>query len=43
MKILLDTNVLLDGITTRNTKDFQHSQLPVYTPDELLSVMNTLE
>ena len=33
----------LDGITTRNTKDFHHSQLPVYTPDELLSALNTIE
>lgn len=33
----------LDGIVTRNTKDFQHSQLPVYTPEELLSALNTLE
>lgn len=33
----------LDGIITRNTKDFQHSQLPVYTPDELLSAINMME
>jgi predicted nucleic acid-binding protein len=33
----------LDGITTRNTKDFQHSKIPIYTPDELLSALNTLE
>lgn len=33
----------VDGISTRNTKDFQHSKLPVYTPEELLSALNALE
>ncbi|MBE9048029.1 PIN domain-containing protein [Pleurocapsales cyanobacterium LEGE 10410] len=33
----------LDGIITRNIKDFQHSQLPIYTPDELLSALQTDE
>lgn len=26
-----------EGLVTRNTKDFQHARLPVYTPDELLA------
>ena len=33
----------VDGIATRNTKDFQHSKLPVYTPNELITAMNTLK
>lgn len=33
----------VDGIATRNTKDFKHSQLPVYTPEEFITALNTLE
>lgn len=32
----------LDGIVTRNKKDFKKSKLPVYTPVELLAIMNQL-
>ncbi len=29
----------VDAIVTRNTKDFQNTELPVYTPDELLGII----
>ncbi|MBW9267930.1 PIN domain-containing protein [Candidatus Thiodiazotropha sp. LNASS1] len=29
----------VDGIVTRNTKDYKNTKLPVYTPDELLGIM----
>ncbi|MET0005075.1 MAG: PIN domain-containing protein [Candidatus Thiodiazotropha sp.] len=29
----------VDGIVTRNTKDYKNNKLPVYTPDELLGIM----
>lgn len=32
----------LDLILTRNQKDFQKSELPVYSPDELLNLMDIL-
>jgi predicted nucleic acid-binding protein len=31
----------LDGILTRNKKDFKKSELPVYTPKELIAVLKT--
>ncbi len=32
-----------DCIVTRNKKDFSASSLPVYTPAELLGILNTTE
>lgn len=32
----------LDGILTRNRKDFKHSELPVYSPGELLNSLDAL-
>jgi hypothetical protein len=29
----------VDGIVTRNTKDYKNAKLPVYTPDELLGIL----
>lgn len=29
----------LDGILTRNKKDFKKSKLPVYTPEELIAIL----
>jgi len=29
----------VDGIVTRNTKDYKNAKLPVYSPDELLGIM----
>ena len=31
--------ISLDGIVTRNQVDFKKSQLPVYSPDELISIL----
>ena len=31
----------IEGIVTRNTKDFKHSKIPIYDPNELLSIFNT--
>lgn len=33
----------LDGIVTRNKKDFRKSQIAVYTPNELIKVLDILE
>lgn len=33
----------LDGILTRNKKDYRKSDLPVYTPNELLKALETLK
>ena len=50
MKVYVDTNVLIDFvcrragfadaacIVTRNKKDFAHSSLPIYSPEELLEI-----
>ena len=32
----------LDGIVTRNEKDFKQSKLTVYNPEELLKIINSL-
>lgn len=32
----------IDGIATRNQKDFKHSTLPVYSPQELLNSLDAL-
>jgi predicted nucleic acid-binding protein len=32
----------IDGILTRNQKDFKHSTLPVYSPKELLNSLDVL-
>lgn len=32
----------LDGIVTRNDKDFKYSKLTVYNPEELLKIINSL-
>lgn len=32
----------IDGIVTRNIKDFKHSKISVYDPDELLTLLNTM-
>ena len=31
--------VSVDGLVTRNTKDYRETKLPIYTPDELLSII----
>jgi len=31
----------IDAIVTRNTKDYRNSELPVYTPDELLKIISS--
>ena len=33
----------LDGIITRNTKDFKASKLPVYTPKEFLAILSQIQ
>lgn len=33
----------LDGILTRNKKDYKKSELPVYSPNELLKTLETLD
>jgi len=30
----------IDGIVTRNRKDFKHSKIPVYDPEELLKIVS---
>jgi predicted nucleic acid-binding protein len=35
------TNEGLDAIVTRNVKDYRHSTLPVFTPTEFLSQINS--
>jgi predicted nucleic acid-binding protein len=32
----------VDAIVTRNIKDFQNTELPVYTPDELLGIIRVV-
>ncbi len=29
----------VNGIVTRNTKDYKNTELPIYTPDELLGIV----
>ena len=29
----------VDGLVTRNTKDYKHTKLPIYTPDELWGIV----
>ena len=31
----------VNGLVTRNTKDFKHATLPIYTPDELWSIISS--
>lgn len=33
----------LDGIISRNKKDFKSSKLPVYTPEEYVAIQNQIE
>ena len=33
------TTAFVDGIVTRNIKDFKKASLPIYTPDELWSIL----
>ena len=41
--VLSEAAVLVsaDAIVTRNTKDFSNSPLPIYTPEELLSLLDS--
>ncbi len=32
----------IDGIVTRNIKDFKHAKISIYDPDELLALLNTM-
>jgi len=32
----------IDGIVTRNIKDFKHAKISIYDPDELLTLLNTM-
>lgn len=46
MKVFLDTNILnaavdaaCECIVTRNVKDFSLSEMPVYSPDDFLTML----
>ena len=32
-------NIAMNGLVTRNPKDFKHAQLPIYTPHELAGII----
>ena len=38
MRILVDTNVILDWLITRNVSDFQNSIVPAMLPEEFLTL-----
>ncbi len=38
MRLLIDTNVVLDGLVTRNPGDYAESELSVWTPEEVIKL-----
>jgi len=43
MKVLFDTNVVLDFIITRNKADYQLSDIPCMTPTEFIAHLKEKE
>jgi len=39
MKILLDSNIAIDYIVTRNKSDFASAALPAVSPDDFLALL----
>ena len=40
MRALLDTDVILDSIITRNQEDYRGATLPVYSPTDFLAQLS---
>ncbi|WP_158310525.1 hypothetical protein [Anabaena sp. 90] len=43
MKIVFDTNIVLDILLEREPKDFKTASLPIYSPTELLSIIQEIK